>query len=486
MHTPNAAITASRQGALDFRKAEWATRGRGSAMAMAAIIAAIALFGARRVSAQTTIDAHATTSYVTVAGDTLYEVAARYLIDGQGWRALARLNHVSVPRRLPAGMTLQLPLALLRRDSMAARIVAVSGLVTERTGSASAGAAAAPAMPLLPGRVLGENDAVSTGEDGFATLELDDGSYVSIAPNSRIVLSILRRMVLTGIEDHVIELQRGEVSNEVTHAKRSADRFEVRTPSIVAGVRGTRFRVNELPSMTAVEVLDGTVAVGAAAKAAKGTAAHEGAASQFVRAGEGSATPSQGAVGVPRPLLPAPQLVDPGKVQAGKAVTFDLAPAPRASGYRIQIARDADLLDLIRDARVQAPSAAFSDVPDGTYFVRVSAIDADGLEGIPRVYAFERRANELSAAAAPRAGTREYRFVWRTSRASADTRFRFVLSRHEDLRDPIVDAVDLAESPLVVSDLPAGDYYWRVVSEQYERGRFYETAIPLRTFTLAK
>ncbi|MGN6667402.1 MAG: FecR domain-containing protein, partial [Trinickia sp.] len=421
---------------------------------MAVIVAAAASLGAQSVAAQTKIDARATVSYVTVAGDTLYEVAQRYLTDVKGWRALARLNHVSAPRRLPAGMILRLPVALLRRDSMAAHIVALSGRVTSRVRAHFAGAAA---LPLLPGRVLGENDIVSTGDDGFATLELDDGSYVSIAPNSSIVLSTLRKMVITGIEDHVIELQRGEVSNQVTHAKHSGDQFEVRTPSIVAGVRGTQFRVNALPSMTAVEVLDGTVAVGATAHAHQGTATGEDTPSQFVGAGEGSATPNQGAIGAPSPLLPAPQLVDPGKVQDGKVVTFNVAAASGASGYRVQIARDADLLDLIRDTRVRAPTATFSDVPDGTYFVRVSAIDANGLEGMPRVYAFERRANELSASAAARAGTRDYRFVWRMSRVDPQARFRLVLSRHRDLRDPIVDAVDLAESSLVVSDLPAGD-----------------------------
>ncbi|MGN6232215.1 MAG: FecR domain-containing protein [Trinickia sp.] len=461
-----------------------------------ALVAAVALFGAPSAGAQTKFVARATATYITVAGDTLYEVAQRYLTDAASWRVLAVLNHVSAPRRLPPGTALRLPLALLRRDSMPVSIVALSGLVTARAHGRSADAGASPSVPLLLGRILGEDDTVSTGADGFATLELDDGSYVSIAPNSRVVLSILRKMALTGIEDHVIELQHGEVSNEVTHAKQQGDRFEVRTPSIVAGVRGTRFRVNELPSMTAVEVLDGTVAVGASAKTRKddgkdkanakaAKAADASSPSQFVGAGHGSATPNGGAVGVPQALLPPPRLAHPGKVQDGKLVRFDLEPAPGAAGYRVQIARDADLLDLIRDARVESPSATFSDVPDGTYFVRVSSIDASGLEGIPRVYAFERRANELSATAASE-GPHEYRFAWRISRTAPDTRFRLVLSSRQDLRDPIVDAVDLTEPSLVVSDLPAGEYHWRVVSEQYDHGRFYETVGPVRTFTLAK
>lgn len=487
MLTPYAVTRASSERSLGYREA----RGRkwGRICAPFAIVATVALLGSSPAGAQTKIDARETAAYVTAAGDTLYEVAQRYLTDAGGWRALARLNHLSAPRRLPAGMTLRLPLALLRRDATSASIVALSGFVTARWHGAGNGKGRAPAVPLLRGRTLGESDTISTGADGFATLELDDGSYISLVPNSRVVLSSLRKMALTGIEDHVIELQKGEVSNQVTHAKQPGDRFEVRTPSIVAGVRGTRFRVNAMSSMTAVEVLDGTVAVGTAADdAAAAAAARRNAPSQFVGAGQGSATPIGGAVGAPQPLLPAPTLIDPSKVQDGKTVTFNVAPASGANGYRIQIARDADLLDLIRDARMAAPSASFTDVPDGTYFVRISSIDANGLEGLPRVYAFERRANELSASAGPHAGggSHEYRFAWRTSRADPGSRFRLVLSHYPDLRDPVVDAVDLTGSAFVVSDLPPGDYYWRVVSEQYDHGRFYETVGPIRTFTLAK
>ena len=484
MHNPPA-VTAPSTGQWGAFQAAGG-RKRGRRYAPAAIAAALAGFAVSPAHAQTTIDAHATAAYVTAAGDTLYEVAQRYLTDAGGWRALARLNNVSAPRRLPAGMTLRLPLALLRRDSMSASIVALSGLVTARWHGTAKGQKAMPAVPLLLGRLLGENDTISTGPDGFATLELDDGSYVSLVPNTRIVLASLRKMALTGIEDHVIELQKGEVSNEVTHAKQPGDRFEVRTPSIVAGVRGTRFRVNEMSAMTAVEVLDGTVAVGTSAQTEPGNAEQPSVPSQFVGAGQGSATPAGGAVGAPKALLTAPTLVDPGKVQDGKTVTFNVAPAPGADGYRIQIARDADLLDLIRDSRAAAPRASFDDVPDGTYFVRISAIDAHGLEGLPRVYAFERRTNELSASATAHAGSHAYRFSWRASRADAKTRYRLVLSRYADLHDPVVDAVDLTDDSLVVSDLPPGDYYWRVVSEQYDRGRFYETNGPVRTFTLAK
>ncbi len=43
-------------------------------------------------------------SYTTAAGDTLYEIAARYLRDPHDWAVLSRLNKVPAPRHLQAGI----------------------------------------------------------------------------------------------------------------------------------------------------------------------------------------------------------------------------------------------------------------------------------------------------------------------------------------------------------------------------------------------
>ena len=60
-----------------------------------------------------------------------------------------------------------------------------------------------------------------------------------------------------------------------------------------------------------------------------------------------------------------------------------------------------------------------------------------------------------------------------------------MLGTTADLLHPIVDRTDLADGQLVVSDLPAGVYYWTIVGEQFDNGRFYETSSPIRSFTLA-
>src|SRR3546814_12844687 len=55
-----------------------------------------------------------------------------------------------------------------------------------------------------------------------------------------------------------------------------------------------------------------------------------------------------------------------------------------------------DLIDVIDELVTKTPEANFASLPNGTYFVRVTAIDANGLEGRPSTYAFERRLNRIS------------------------------------------------------------------------------------------
>lgn len=413
-----------------------------------------------------------TASYVTQPGDNLYDIAARYLLDPRDWTVLRRLNHIPEPRHLQPGLSLQIPVALLQRDHLTARVVAMSGQVEQafRDG---------PATPLVLGAVLSEGDRIRTRDNAFVTVEFADGTHVSVSQNSSIDFGVLRKTVLTNTTERVINLRRGEVDSEVTHAPRRDDRFQIQSPSVVAGVRGTRFRVNygQDDKSTIVEVLDGTVGVDALAA--------RQSALQLVPAQFGNVTLGDAKAGSPIALLPAPALADPGKLQDQKDVIFDLVPLALARAYRVQIGRDAGMLDVIRDLRTPQPQAAFGDLPDGTYFVRVSGIDGQGLEGLPQVYAFERRHLGLTASGAPRQGSHDYEFRWFVSQADTGARFRFVLGATPDLRNPIFDRTDVMGRQVVVTDLPRGVYYWSVITERFDNGRFYETGSAVQSFTLA-
>lgn len=423
--------------------------------------------------------------YVTRPGDSLYDIATRYLRNPADWTKLARLNRVSAPRRLQPGISLRVPVALLRQDALTARVIATSGPASHAFGGG-------PMLPLVVGATLVEGERVQTGQNGFATLELADGSHLVIPPGASLDLAMLRKTALTGATDRVVDLRSGEVNTEVTHATRKDDRFQIRSPSVVAGVRGTHFRVNYDgdKGSTAVEVLEGAVGVdaaphGPAASVAPAPGTPLAASTQLVAARHGSLTLAGGAVGGPVALLDAPDLRNPAKVQDDDEVAFDLAPVQGARRYHVQIGRDAGLLDMIRDMRADGPHIALGALDDGTYFARFSAIDENGLEGMPSTYAFQRRRVSLGASAGRVDGTRDYAFRWFVDqRRAGSTRFRFVLATSPDLRAPLVDRTDIADGEAVVSDLPKGVYYWTVIAEQFEGGRYFQKASPVQSFRL--
>ncbi|KGS03382.1 FecR domain-containing protein [Burkholderia pseudomallei] len=451
-------------------------RGFVTKYVLTACCAAATALAAQHAAAQSAKNRSvATVDYTTRSGDTLYDVSARYLQGTDDWPLVAQLNDVPVPKHLQPGVVLKLPAARLRKERLSARVIAAHGTVE------SAGRGSAQFAPVAVDATLTEGDRLRTGSNAFVTLELSDGTHLSLPPDSQIDLATLRRTVLTGTLERVIDLRRGSVDSEVTHLKKKDDRFQIRSPSVVAGVRGTRFRVNydkDGRASTTVEVLDGTVGVAPSAKRSTDTLVH---------ANFGNVTSASGVVGSPIALLDAPQLANPAKIQDDPQVAFDLVPLGGAQSYHVQIARDAGLYDLFKEVQVSAPRATFADVPDGTYFVRIAAIDSHGLEGQPRIYAFERRRFGVDASAAPADGG--YAFRWSTTQDGAvagATRFRFVLSRSKDLSNPIVDQVDAQGGRIAVSNLTPGDYYWSVIAERYEGGRFHEKASAVNAFTIAR
>jgi hypothetical protein len=465
---------------LRFARPRTAARLAARVSSVALAITVISALTARGVDAHEPQSA-AYTTYITRAGDSLYDFASRYLRHPGDWVPLARLNHVSEPRRLQPGIALHVPVALLRRNRLTATVIATSGRASHAARSMSP-------QPLVVGTMLAEGARVETGENGFATLEFADGTHLVIPPNSAIELDTLRQTALTGTTDRIIKLRNGQVDSEVTHATKKDDRFQIRAPSVVAGVRGTAFRVayDGDQGSTAVEVLDGAVGVDAAAtgRTAPAPGARLADSAQLVTAHHGSLTARDGAIGAPVALLDAPSLAHPRAVQDGPSVMFDVVPMQDARGYRVQIGRDAGLLDLIGDVRATSPTIDAGPLDDGTYFVRITAIDASGLEGMPNIYAFDRQGSALGASGGRIDGSRAYRFRWSPDRREPLTRFRFILATTPDLRMPLVDRPDIMTGEVVVDDLPMGVYYWTVLAERFDNGHYQQKASPVRSFRL--
>ena len=423
------------------------------------------------------------TPYVVRADDSLYTLADRYMQSPSDWRQLRDINHVANPRHLQINAHLSMPTSRLRQTLLTARVVAVRGSVDKL------GTAGAPAMPVSAGTLLTEGDQITTGRDAFVSMLLPDGSHIVLPSSSRIQIGRLRTTLLTGAVDRRFDLKQGEVATDVTPFKNPRDSFRVITPSVVAGVRGTRFRVNYLAAedATSVEVLAGKIGVDGArpdgtANSTSSPQPVQGGAQTLVLAGYGNLTRTGNAAGASVRLLDPPDIVDPGKLQRAPQVSFDLTPVAGAGAYRTEIATDADFLDPLRDLRTTGLHATFDNLPDGNYFVRVSATDTHGIDGLPQVFTFSRHLDTTNAAATPIEGN-GYAFRWHVDGGALGARYRFILSNHADLSAPLIDLLDVSGGEMSVAHLSPGRYYWTIVVDTFENGRLLSIPSEIRSFT---
>lgn len=104
---------------------------------------------------------------------------------------------------------------------------------------------AAPAS----GDAVRQGDRIRTGQAGGASIVLKDGTVLSMGPNTTVDLSQFQFDSTTQNGNFLLDVLQGSV-RIVTGlmAKINPERFKVRTPTAVVGVRGTDFIVEATPN----------------------------------------------------------------------------------------------------------------------------------------------------------------------------------------------------------------------------------------------
>ncbi len=396
--------------------------------------------------------------YIVKHGDTLIGLSARWFISSNSWPAVQKLNRIADPVRLPVGKALSIPRALLKSVPVGAKVVAFRGPVTLSGKSPVVGA------PVVEGM------AIATGEGGSITVECADGSRFSLPSQTQVGIARLRRILLTGDLDRVFATAQGRGEWRVTPAPTPDSRFMVTTPVSVSAVRGTGFRVG-YDGAAAVGVVDGTV----------GVSGNDPAQATPLPKGKGVAVTTVG-VGTPVDLLPAPEIQRPGAVQAGARVRFRVDPVPGARTYVFEIGRDAALTQMLAEFRGSGGEVAFDGLPDGSYFVRATATDPNGIDGFAKTWSFERLA---LGAKPPEAFGRGMRFRWSSGDDGARD-YRFSLYADEAATRALIDQDGLKEPAFAVTDLKPGTYWWRVVLTKFRGGKAVVATGELQSFTIAK
>jgi len=404
--------------------------------------------------------------YHVRAGDNLFTLARLYFVHPRDWRIVQRLNSVADPRRIPVATVLRIPLTILRTEPLTAHVVAARGNVRIAQDGQAIGTA--------PGTEVPQGAVLETGENGFLTIEWPNGSRTSLPTRSRVRVVHMRRILLTSGIDYDLAVEAGKAETSATPIGNGGGTFRVRTPRAVSAVRGTRFRVGLADANSLTEVLEGTVAAGA-----------EGKPPEPVANGLGAVITPSGSL-TKETLLPAPDLLRPGKVQVDPLVRLQFAPLDGAARYRVQIGLDAGFTEILTQDTENSPLFALPDIPNGALFVRATAIAASGLEGLAQTYAMRRVLTGLAATADGDADA--MRFKWSGSGSGTRTYHFQMLADRGDARQgatPVIDEPGLVEDGIVLHRLAPGTYRWRVGVRQVGSEGVTENWLPFEKLVVA-
>jgi len=309
--------------------------------------------------------------YKIQPGDTLKSIVYDYFVtsrDKTPYNTVWKLNHIQDPNKLKVGSTIFIPRKYLNIVPARALIAAYRGTVTIND-----------TRPAKVNSILTEGARIATGANSSVSLTLEDGSTISLPSQSKFVLERLRLVLISGELEHVFRLDAGRSQFVVSPARGPVGKFEVRTPVSVSAVRGTEFRVEVDESGTSAinEVLKDNVAV-------SGKVA---GADLDLKEGFGAKADAKG-VGKPVKLLPFPEVILPVYHHPDGSLTFNIKPVDGAERYRMQIASDLTFQDVREEASADKPTFSFPTAPIGNYYVKITAIDAQGIEGLQHIYPF--------------------------------------------------------------------------------------------------
>ncbi|MBX3725476.1 MAG: FecR domain-containing protein [Xanthomonadales bacterium] len=401
-------------------------------------------------------------AYRVMPGDSLWKISQRHLTGLQWVGPLQRLNAVADPYALPPGRELRVPLAWTRRSPAQAVLETVTGEV----GLAAGGVAAI--APARAGQTLSSGDRLVTGADGYVLLRYPDESSTQVFGLSELALQELEML---GDQAQlrirlVLDEGRSEHQVEPVAVGRSND-MRVRAPYATTSVRGTHFRVASQAEagVSLVGVLQGAVHASATPSADRGLQVVQGQG-VVARAGD---QPLRAVA-----LLPAPVRAADGEPLQRLPLVLRLHPVEGAVAYSGDVALDPEHHAVVAGFAGSDTELVLPDLPDGEYWLRVRAIDADGLEGLDggsRLVVHARP--EPPFLTAPVAGTvvatgRPVQFRW-TSQADA-IGYRFELARAGDgAPEALAEWTDVAvDGPAIEltwrAPLGTGRHLWRVRS----------------------
>lgn len=318
---------------------------------------------------------------LVASGDTLLSIAKRELGRTGYAPQLAEFNGLVASAPLIPGNIVRIPIHVPARGEFA-QVVFAKGEVIARRAQAEGADSIATAVstrsvgsladmlqiPLQRDSEVISGDTITTGVNGYVSIEFSSGSVINLQPGTEATLSRLN--CLPGDDSCVIEIRtsRGKVTSDVETRDAQPVDFRISTPYASAAVRGTVFDIDALTNTLKVGVTEGNVDISASAQTV-------GLNTGFGSVVEEGQPPSD-----PIALLPAPVFKRvPARVAPGDSVGW--WPFSDAEQYDAKVTSDESGNETLAAFDVNEDEVGFDTVESGDYFLHLRAIDTNGLQG---------------------------------------------------------------------------------------------------------
>ncbi|KZY83886.1 hypothetical protein A3741_03520 [Oleiphilus sp. HI0069] len=386
--------------------------------------------------------------YTLRPGDNLQKVSQGLLNRQHTWTDLIRYNKIEQVSALAPGSIIKIPMHWLKHQPKPAVAKSVSGSALIKRASKSVFKLLKTNMNIRVG------DEVAT-KKGNVLIEFADSSTIRLEENSNLVFNKLSHFGKTGMVDTRLRLKRGSLSTEVTPLVKGS-RYEITTPSAVAAVRGTEFRLSTQGNETQLEVIEGEVSF----------AGEHGTTQVF--AGNGARIKKGSAIIEQTKLADAPKALFAERVVDDLPSTLSWEEQKSAEAYRVQLTDNKQNGKLVKQGKIQKPELELEHIENGEYDVSMRAIDANGFEGVDSVTRIAvdigtEQAKLIAPLAKSILDSTKPTFSWNF--VKPDTLGKLQISKDKGFNLLISQTdFDAAQQIAPRKALMPGSYYWRVVS----------------------
>lgn len=386
-------------------------------------------------------------NYIVQENDSLHAICKKYCVSHADINYLAQLNHVRNPDLIYPNQEIKIPFAYLRVSHYPAHALVANGDVRiKKVGTDTF-------IKLQNNESIFVGDTVQTGANSIVKIKFADGSTSNLQPNSS--LTLLSSHQYAGKSNFYIKVQLSKGRTEIVANPQhlQEDQLEVETPTAVAAVRGTVFRVGVEKNNTIEETLQGLVSVTANAQEVSveqqyGTVAREGEPPL-----------------APQKLPSSPETKNLPTVVRGAEATLNI---PEQAGlvWVAQLAKDANFNEVV-DSQSGTGALRLENLAIGQYFLKLRHQDAHGLQSDDATHTFQVQAalpKLILIAPLGQSLTENFNiFSWHnlpqhvgyTIQIAKDASFeQLVLTRSVSF-----NTFYLQEA------LPAGQYFWRVAAK---------------------